>query len=60
MMYGYATTSLINNRSRVYKGGGWNDRSYWLSPARVAMDEEIVCGHWFPLCDGPHGIPNTQ
>ena len=40
-MYGYATTSLINNRSRVYKGGGWNDRSYWLSPGtRRFMDED--------------------
>ena len=41
MMYGYANTSLINNRSRVYKGGGWNDRSYWLSPGtRRFMDED--------------------
>jgi formylglycine-generating enzyme required for sulfatase activity len=22
----------INNRSRVYKGGSWNDRIYWLNP----------------------------
>lgn len=24
--------SLINDRSRVYKGGSWMDRAYWLSP----------------------------
>ena len=41
LMYGYGSTSLINNRSRVYKGGGWNDRSYWLSPGtRRFMDED--------------------
>lgn len=26
-------TSLINNHSRVYKGGSWKDRAYWLDPA---------------------------
>ncbi len=25
-------TSLINDEVRVYKGGGWRDRAYWLSP----------------------------
>jgi gliding motility-associated lipoprotein GldJ len=25
-------TTLINNRTRVYKGGSWMDRAYWLSP----------------------------
>jgi hypothetical protein len=40
-MYGYGKTSLINNKSRVYKGGGWNDRSYYLSPGtRRFMDED--------------------
>ncbi|HHP7240692.1 MAG TPA: gliding motility lipoprotein GldJ [Cyclobacteriaceae bacterium] len=24
--------SLINDRSRVYKGGSWKDNAYWLSP----------------------------
>ncbi|HKK57884.1 MAG TPA: SUMF1/EgtB/PvdO family nonheme iron enzyme [Salinivirga sp.] len=24
--------SLINDHTRVYKGGGWRDRIYWLSP----------------------------
>jgi gliding motility-associated lipoprotein GldJ len=26
-------TSLITDRARVYKGGSWKDRAYWLSPA---------------------------
>lgn len=29
----YGTTTLINDRSRVFKGGSWNDRAYWLNPA---------------------------
>lgn len=26
------TMSLINDKARVYKGGSWADRAYWLSP----------------------------
>lgn len=29
----YGIINLINNRSRVYKGGSWNDRVFWLNPA---------------------------
>lgn len=25
--------TLINDKSRVYKGGSWNDMAYWLNPA---------------------------
>ncbi len=25
-------TTLISNKSRVYKGGSWKDRPYWLNP----------------------------
>lgn len=33
--------SLISDRSRVYKGGSWKDRSYWLSPgARRFLEED--------------------
>ncbi|PCJ80674.1 MAG: gliding motility lipoprotein GldJ [Bacteroidetes bacterium] len=39
-MYDYGNSSLINNESRVYKGGSWNDRAYWLVPGtRRFMDE---------------------
>ncbi len=27
-------TSLINDEVRVYKGGSWKDRSYWIDPAQ--------------------------
>lgn len=26
-------TTLVNNDARVYKGGSWRDRAYWLDPA---------------------------
>ena len=39
--YGYGITSLVNDKSRVFKGGSWNDRAYWLSPgARRYMQED--------------------
>jgi formylglycine-generating enzyme required for sulfatase activity len=39
--YGYGTTTLISDKSRVYKGGSWNDMPYWLSPgARRFLEED--------------------
>jgi gliding motility-associated lipoprotein GldJ len=33
-------TSLITDHARVYKGGSWKDRAYWLNPAtRRFLDE---------------------
>lgn len=29
----YGTVTLVNDRSKVFKGGSWNDRAYWLNPA---------------------------
>ncbi len=38
--YGYGKSSLVNDHSRVYKGGSWEDRLYWLSPSqRRFLDE---------------------
>ena len=31
---GMGRTSLINDEVRVYKGGSWKDRAYWLDPAQ--------------------------
>jgi formylglycine-generating enzyme required for sulfatase activity len=38
----YGKTTLVNDKSRVYKGGSWNDRAYWLNPAtrRFAQQDE--------------------
>jgi len=39
--YGYGKTTLVSDKSRVYKGGSWNDRAYWLSPGtRRYLEEE--------------------
>lgn len=38
--YGYGFTTLISDKSRVYKGGSWNDRPYWLSPGTRRYLEE--------------------
>ena len=32
LMYEYGKTSLINDKSRVIKGGSWRDRAYFLNP----------------------------
>ena len=37
---GVGMASLINDKVRVYKGGSWKDRAYWLSPGtRRFLDE---------------------
>ena len=38
--YGYGKTTLISDKSRVIKGGSWNDRAYWLSPGTRRFMEE--------------------
>lgn len=41
IVYDYANSSLVNDKVRVYKGGSWKDRAYWLSPgARRYLDEQ--------------------
>jgi len=33
--------TLINDNARVYKGGSWKDRAYWLNPStRRFLDQE--------------------
>jgi gliding motility-associated lipoprotein GldJ len=37
----YGTTTLVNDHSKVYKGGSWNDMAYWLNPStRRFMDQD--------------------
>jgi len=39
-MYEYGTSSLITDKSHVYKGGSWRDPAFYLSPAtRRFLDE---------------------
>lgn len=38
--YQYGVYSLINDKARVYKGGSWSDRAYYLTPGtRRFLDE---------------------
>ena len=40
LMYEYAKSSLINDKARVYKGGSWRDRAYYLNPgSRRYLDQ---------------------
>ena len=40
-MYDYGNSSLITDRTRVYKGGSWKDRAYWLNPGnRRFLDQD--------------------
>jgi gliding motility-associated lipoprotein GldJ len=40
--YAYGESTLINNKSRVIKGGSWADRLFWLSPgARRYKSEDM-------------------
>ncbi|MEO7043803.1 MAG: SUMF1/EgtB/PvdO family nonheme iron enzyme [Ferruginibacter sp.] len=39
--YNSGNTTLISDKSRVYKGGSWKDMPYWLSPGtRRFLDED--------------------
>jgi sulfatase modifying factor 1 len=39
--YDYTVSSLINNNVRVFKGGSWADRAYYLTPgARRFLEED--------------------
>lgn len=40
LMYDWQSTTLVSNRARVYKGGSWRDRAYYLHPGtRRFLDE---------------------
>jgi gliding motility-associated lipoprotein GldJ len=39
--YETGVNTLISNKSRVYKGGSWKDRAYWLNPGtRRFLDQD--------------------
>ena len=40
--YDHGKTSLIDDKARVFKGGSWADRAYWLSPGtRRFLNEDL-------------------
>ncbi len=40
VLYDYGQSTLISDKSRVYKGGSWADRAFWLSPGTRRFKEE--------------------
>jgi gliding motility-associated lipoprotein GldJ len=41
--YKFGTSSLINEESRVFKGGGWKDRAFFISPgSRRYLDQALA------------------
>lgn len=60
-VYNYGITTLISDKSRVVKGGSWNDRPYWLSPgARRFLEEEQSSSTIGFRCAMTHyGAPET-
>ena len=42
LMYGYGKSTLVSNKSKVFKGGSWKDRAYYLSPGvRRHLEEDV-------------------
>jgi len=35
-------TTLVDDNSRVYKGGSWKDRAYWLDPAQRRYSPQYI------------------
>ncbi|HRH12418.1 MAG TPA: gliding motility lipoprotein GldJ, partial [Bacteroidia bacterium] len=46
MMYEYAKTSLVNDKARVYKGGSWRDRAYFLNPGTRRFLDQRQANAW--------------
>jgi sulfatase modifying factor 1 len=57
--YGYGVTTLISDKSRVFKGGSWNDRAYWLSPGtrRFLQEDESTNTIGFRCAMSHYGAP---
>lgn len=42
LMYEWGVSSMINDKARVYKGGSWRDRVFYMNPgARRFLDERL-------------------
>lgn len=46
LMYEYAKTSLVNDKSRVYKGGSWRDRAYFVNPGTRRFLDQRQTAAW--------------
>lgn len=59
-MYDYGNTSLINDRVKVYKGGSWRDREYWLSPGTRRFLEEDQATDFIGFRCAMHRVGSPQ
>lgn len=52
-------TSLVSDKSRVYKGGSWKDRAYWLAAGnrRYLDEDKSTCTIGFRCCMDRVGSP---
>ncbi len=52
-------TSLVSDKSRVYKGGSWKDRAYWLVAGnrRFLDEDQSTCALGFRCCMDRLGSP---
>jgi hypothetical protein len=52
-------TTLVSDKSRVYKGGSWKDRAYWLAAGnrRYLDEEKSMCTIGFRCCMDRVGSP---
>jgi sulfatase modifying factor 1 len=46
LMYEWSLTSLINDKARVFKGGSWNDRAYWMVPGTRRFLDQKQATDW--------------
>lgn len=53
-------TSLINNNSRVIKGGSWKDRAYWLDPATRRFVDQYTATDFIGFRNAMTKIGNTK
>ena len=58
----YGTTTLVNDKARVYKGGSWNDRAYWMNPAvrRLMQQDEASAEIGFRCAMSFVGAPEIK
>ncbi len=58
--YAYGESSLINDSSRVVKGGSWADRLYWLSPAERRFKNQTLGDRTIGFRCAMHRVGGSQ
>lgn len=58
----YGEITLVNDKSRVYKGGSWNDQALWLNPAtrRFLQQDEASADIGFRCAMDMQGSPEIR